>query len=173
MESKNNGILAHGSRGKVPSITEVFETPEDELVIDDSNFEEYFFDVRTNKPKPGQVLACYDAIAEFIDGNLKQDIIQLLLQNNRAGETAPRLMQKLAGATVETSMSVVKEMLNDMIAGMPPSEVARKPYEFHCQHFYYTQKEYLPDNDPHWWSSCLIDVRTLDSSEVSEKLRSE
>ena len=34
-------------------------------------------------------------------------------------------------------------------------------------------KEYLPDNDPHWWSSTLIDVRELDSSEVSEKLRSQ
>jgi len=142
----------------------------DELVIDESNFDEYFFDVRTNKPQPGQVLACYDAIAEFIDGDLKRDIIQLLLQNNRAGATAPRLMQKLAGATNKSAIKVVKEMLSDLISGMSITAVAVKPYEFHCQHFYYTKKEYLPDNDPHWWSTSLLDVRELDASEVSEKL---
>ena len=145
-------------------------TSPDALVIDDSNFDEYFFDVRKHKPQQGHVLACYDAIAEFVDGNLKRDIIQLLLQNNKAGETAPRLMQKLAGATNKSAIKVIKEILSDLIAGMSLEEVAQKPYEFHCQHFYYTRKEYLPIGDPHWWSTSLLDVREVDASEVSEKL---
>ncbi len=135
---------------------------DDELIIDSSNFDEYFFDVRKHKPKPGQVLVCYDAIAEFVDGNLKRDIIQLLLQNDKAGETAPRLMQKLAGAVLDDSMKVVKKMLQDLILGMTIDDVATKPYEFHCQHFFYTKKQYIPRNDPHWWSTSLIDVREVD-----------
>ena len=135
---------------------------DDELIIDESNFDEYFFDVQKHKPKPGQVLVCYDAIAEFIDGNLKRDVIQLLLQNDKAGETAPRLMQKLAGSVLDDSTKVIREILQDLIDGMPIDDVADKPYEFHCQHFFYTEKQYIPKNDPHWWSTSLIDVREVD-----------
>ncbi len=137
---------------------------DDELIIDESNFDEYFFDVRKHKPKPGQVLACYDAIAEFVDGNLKRDVIQLLLQNDKAGETTPRLMQKLAGSVLEDSMKVVKEILKDLISGMTIDDVASKPYEFHCQHFFYTDRQYIPQNDRRWWSTSLIDVREVDES---------
>ena len=134
----------------------------DDLIIDESNFDQYFYYVRTNKPKPAQVLVCYEAIAEFVDGNLKRDTIQLLLQNSKAGETAPRIMQKLAGAVEADSIRVVKEMLGDLIGGMTIEEVAAKVYEFHYRHFYYTEKQYIPENDPHWWSQSMIDVRHID-----------
>lgn len=134
----------------------------EDLVIDSSNFDQYFFDVRKNKPKPGQVLACYDAIAEFVNGNLKQDILYLLMKNTKGGETAPRIMQKLAGATQQDAYRVVKEMLTDLLSGMSSNEVAEKPYEFRCQHFYYTERDLIPENDPHWWSTSLINMETLE-----------
>jgi len=75
-----------------------------ELVIDESNFDQYFFDIYEHKPKPGQILACYEAMADFIDGNLKRDILHILVSSKKGGEAGPRLMQKLAGATEETAL---------------------------------------------------------------------
>jgi len=133
-----------------------------DLVIDESNFDQYFFDARRNKPKPGQVLACYEANAEFVDGNLKRDTIHLLMTSNKGGEASVRLVQKLGGGTPTSSMTVVKEMMQDLLSGMSSDEVAEKPYSFQCQFFYYTWRECMPKGDPHWWSTALVDVSRLD-----------
>lgn len=139
------------------------------LVIDEKNFDDHFFPCVSNAPRPGQILACYDAKADFIDGNLKRDIIHLLMTKDRAAEPTVRLMQKLAGATNDTAIQVVKEMLKDLMSGMSSDEVAEKPYDFQCQHFYYTYRECLPEGDPHWWSTALIDVKSFGLEDYLER----
>lgn len=49
-------------------MTEVKE----ETVIDESNFNEYFFDVRKHGPKRNQIMARFSAVAEFVDGQMKR-----------------------------------------------------------------------------------------------------
>lgn len=128
-----------------------------EIVIDETNFDQYFFDVRKHKPEKGQVMACYDAIAEFIDGDLKRDIVNLLLYNDNAGESAPRVFQKLGGASYKDSIKVIKEMVEDLLS-MSVDQVLKKPYEYHLQLFYYTKEEYIPKDDPHWSKIKLVNV---------------
>jgi len=135
--------------------------------IDESNFEQYFFDIRKNGPKPGQVLACYEAMADFVDGNMKRDVIHILMHSDKGGEAGPRLLRKLAGATESSAFRVIREMVKDLLSGMSSEEVAKKAYEMRCQHFYYTQKECLPEDDPHWWSTCLIDVNHPSQEEIN------
>lgn len=136
------------------------------LVIDETNFNQYFSDARKHRPKPGQILACYEASADLVDGNLKRDIIHLLMTNKKAGESCPRLLQKLGGATPNESLKVIKEMMYDLLAGMGTDEVADKPYSYQCQFFYYTWRECMPKNDPHWWSTALVDVSGWDDSDL-------
>lgn len=136
----------------------IVEDKSKDLIIDETNFDQYFFDVRKNKPKPGQVLACYEAEADFVEGNLKKDIVHLLMTNNKGSDLSVRLMQKLAGATKDSAISVVKEMMSDLLSGVSSSDVAKKNYSFHCQYFFYTDRDYIPQNDPHWWSTSLIDI---------------
>ena len=50
----------------------------EELIIDDNNFGQYFRDCRISRPERHDVMARYSAIAEFIDGQMKKDIIHLL-----------------------------------------------------------------------------------------------
>ena len=45
-----------------------------ELIIDENNFEQYFFDVRRHKPQKGQIMVKYTAIAEFIDTNERGEL---------------------------------------------------------------------------------------------------
>ena len=54
-----------------------------ELVIDESNFTEYFKDCRIHRPERGDVMAKYTAIAEFVDGAMKKDVIHLLLNHDK------------------------------------------------------------------------------------------
>ena len=137
------------------------------LVIDASNFDQWFHDARKNRPQRDQVLACYETGAEFVDGNLKRDVVHLLMTTDNAGETGPRLLQKLASTTSESSLAIIKEMAKDLLSGMGSEEVALKPYPMHCRFFYYTWRECIPENDPHWWSTSLIDVYKPTDEEIS------
>jgi hypothetical protein len=138
------------------------------LVIDETNFDQYFFDCYKHAPRPGQILACYDAEADLVDGNLKRDIIHLLMTKNRAGQITVRLLQKLAGATTDSAVKVIKEIVSDLMSGMSTEVVANKPYNFQCQYFYYTYRECMPKGDPHWWSTALVDVKSFGLDEYLE-----
>ena len=140
-------------------------TNTDELIIDETNFDQYFFDARKNKPQHGQVLACFEAVAELMDGTLKQDRLNLLVASPKGGEFAPKLMQKITGASEEDSVKVAKEMTLDLLNGMDKASVLAKPYEFVCKMYYYTQKEYIPQNDRRWWSTSFIDMRFLNDQQ--------
>ncbi len=130
----------------------------EQIVIDSSNFNQYFFDVRNHQPARGQVMARYAAMAEFIDGDLKRDMIDMLCLHEQT-EPVVKLMRKLGCATESDSVTVPLYMARDLLSGMSPEEVAKKPYRFVCEAFFYTKKEYIPLDDPHW---SVISLHNLD-----------
>lgn len=128
-----------------------------EILIDENNFEEYFFDVRRFKPKHGQTMARYMATAEFIDGMMKKNIIDLLHKDK--AEAAVSVMRKLGCATEGDSIKVVRAVCDDLVSGMSIDDVEKKVYKYTLESFYYTQKEHIPTDDPHW---SPVNVRNMD-----------
>jgi hypothetical protein len=123
----------------------------DDLVIDSSNFDEFFFDARHHKPQPGQVLARYTAVAYLEDGDLKRDLIALLMEPGKA-ETACRVMKALGGAVERDSYRVPREMAADLASGVSADEVAAKPYRFTLERLFWADREVVPTDDPHWYT---------------------
>jgi hypothetical protein len=120
----------------------------EEIVIDDKNFHQFFFDVRKHGPKNGQVMAKFSAFALFGEGNEKRDIINLL-KGGRVFQAA-MIMNKIYCARTPDCYRVCREICEDMISGMTEDEVANKEYEFVIESMFYTKKEYIPKNNPHW-----------------------
>ena len=127
----------------------------EETKITQENFGEYFFDVRKNRPKQGQIMAKYAAVAEFVDGPEKRDIIRLI-QMDKAYQAA-QVMKKIHLAKEPDCYRVLREMCQDLIDGMTEEEVEKKPYEFVLEAFFYTNREYVPKNDPKWETIDLIE----------------
>lgn len=121
-----------------------------EIVIDESNFDLYFRDVKSNKPQRGDVMAVFRATAELADGNLKQQIIESLCAEEIGAKKATQLMMKIGQTNRKEALRVVKCICADLFGGMPKSSVAAKSYKYGFEMFFYTKKEYIPQNDPHW-----------------------
>lgn len=120
-----------------------------ELVIDESNFSQYFFDTKTHKPQKGQILAKYTATAELIDGDLKKDVLRLIKAENKI-LAAVKVLQKL-GCTSETeAVRVCKLITEDLLSGMSDKMVLKKAYKYRLEALYYSKQEYVPIEDPHW-----------------------
>ncbi|MCK9458344.1 MAG: hypothetical protein M0R80_01720 [Proteobacteria bacterium] len=117
--------------------------------IDQSNFNEYFFNIREHQPKPGQVMACFHAVCELINGEEKKFLIQTLQRPNSA-QSAANIMSKLFYANKESSWHTPAEIAQDLLDGMSEDEVAQKPYEFVAEFYYYTDRECVPPDDPQW-----------------------
>ena len=131
-----------------------------ELEITESNFDEYFFDVRQHKPQKNQIIACYTAIAEFVDGDEKRQMMDLLQLTTEKAGAITQVMRKLLFASEQDAFRVPREMVEDFLAGMTRDEVAQKPYSYTMEVYYYTLPEYVPENDPHW---SIISLVNLDS----------
>jgi hypothetical protein len=128
---------------------------EPEVVITPENFYEYFYDVRKSKPKKGQVMARFTAVAEFVEGRGKRDIMALLKQDK--AYQAAQVMRKIHGAREPDCYRICREIAQDML-NMSELEVEKKSYEFLIELFFYTQREYVPKNDPHWETIPLIHI---------------
>lgn len=124
------------------------EKQEEELIIDNSNFKEYFFDVRKFGPKEGQIMAKFSAVAIFGDGPEKRDVIKILKRDK--AEAAVMVMRKIHCAREPDCYKICREICEDLVSGMSEDEVAKKEHEFVLESFYYTKKEYVPLDDPHW-----------------------
>jgi hypothetical protein len=136
-----------------------------ELVIDESNFAQYFRDCRMHRPERGDVMARYIAVAEFVDGAMKKDIIELLLNHEKA-LAATRVLRKLGCAKERDAIRICREIAEDLANGMNKEEVENKPYEYELEAFYYTKKEYVPVDDPHW---SIISLNNIDQFLDKEK----
>lgn len=130
----------------------------DDLVIDESNFDDYFFDVRKNAPKRGQVMACYVAEAELVDGDLKRDLIYLLSMTSKVSESVT-LLRKIGLASEEDAVRICREIAEDLQEGMTAKEILAKPYTYKFQAFYYTDRELVPKDNAHW---TVVELRNLE-----------
>jgi hypothetical protein len=137
----------------------------EELAIDESNFDTYFKDVRTSKPEKGDVMAKFTAVAEFVEGLPKRDIIDLLKKNK--AEQAAVLMQKLHGAREPDCYRVCREMAEDLLT-MTDEEVEKKPYEYIFVRLFYTKKEYVPRSQN--WELLSVLQYDADTNEYKAKL---
>ena len=144
----------------------------DQVEITESNFGEYFHDVRKHQPQRGQVIARYAAAAEFIDGGLKRDIVDILCLHEQP-ETVVKLMRKVGCATDRDSRVVPLAIARDLLSGESPESVSQKPYRFVCEAFFYTQKEHIPLDDPHWTCVSIANLdEFLDSKDQRIKMSS-
>ena len=128
---------------------------EDGIVIDASNFDQYFFDVRQHGPKKGQVMAKFTAMAIFGSGREKMDIIKLLKIDK--AQQATQVMQRIHLAKPPDYYRILREMCEDLRNGMTDEEVDQKEYEFVLEAIFYTKKEYVPKRDPHWETLHVLD----------------
>lgn len=122
----------------------------DELIIDENNFSNYFKEIKGIKPEKGDILARYRASAQLIEGQMKKDLINLLMHND--SHSALKVMKKLGNSVEIDAIRVLKEMSKDLLDGMTAEEVEKKEYSYIFEAFYYTKPEYFPENDPHWTS---------------------
>jgi hypothetical protein len=121
----------------------------EEIVIDKENFANYFFDVRNHAPKSGQIMAKFTAVALFGSGEEKNDIVKLLLTDK--ARQAASVMNRIHLAKHPDCYRVCAEICEDIfIHGMTVDEVREKEYEFVLEAVYYTQREYVPEDDVHW-----------------------
>lgn len=127
---------------------------EDDLVIDASNFNSHFFDVRRFGPKPGQIMAKFSAIAVFGDGPEKKHIIELLKTDKV--KQASMVMRKIHCAKEPDCYRLCREICEDLLSGMSVDDVSKKEHMFALESFYYTKRENVPKNDPHWETISLI-----------------
>lgn len=128
-----------------------------DLIIDDTNFDEYFFDVRRNKPKKGQVMARYAAIATFEKCNEKENIIDLLTKTEKP-LPATQVMRKLLFASEEDSVKILIEMAKDYLETKDRDYVLNKPYKYKMEMFYYVDPQYIPKDDPHWSTVSILNL---------------
>jgi hypothetical protein len=139
---------------------------EEEMVIDEKNFDQYFFDIRTNKPKKGQIMARYCAMATFEKCNEKENIIDLISKTDKVLPAA-QVMRKLLFASESDSIKVLKEMAKDYLETKDRDYVLNKPYKYKIEMFFYTELKYMPKNDPHW---STISILNLDQFEQNNGL---
>jgi len=138
----------------------------EEIEITEDNFEEYFFDIRMHSPKEGQVIARYNAIAELIDGPEKRQLLNLLRVKNKA-IPATQVLRKLLCCSYEDSISLAKEMIEDLLSGMEEKEILEKPYKYNLEMHFYTDKENIPRNDPHWSTMSVVNMEDI-TGEIAE-----
>lgn len=141
------------------------EKIEEEIEINSENFSKYFKDVRRNKPEREEVIAKYSAIAEFVDGGEKRQIISLLTDTEDKMEATVQIMRKLLFASEIDSYQIPRKMADDLLSGMNTEDVAKKPYKYTLEMFFYTRPENIPKDDPHW---CCISVLNLDDFKTKE-----
>lgn len=143
----------------------------DDLVIDESNFDQHFFDVRYHQPQDGQCLARFRARAEFVDGPLKRDVAHIIMYGPNGGEAAYKVMRKLAGASEQDATRVPIMMGTDLCNGMSVDMVCDKPYEYDCEFFFYTDPLNVPF-DKRWEIIRLIGKQDVTmTSNVHEKIQ--
>lgn len=139
----------------------------EQIEINDDNFKEYFRDVRRAKPEKGEVIAKYSAIAEFVDGGEKRQIISLLIDTENKMEATVQIMRKLLFASEVDAHRVPRIMAEDLLSGMSLDEVANKPYKYTLEMFFYTNPDNIPKDDPHWTCISVLNLDEFKTHELS------
>jgi hypothetical protein len=132
----------------------------DEIIITEENFSQYFRDAANTRPEPGECLAVFRAIAELVDGNLKQDVINKLQENKVGCQNSIQILMKHAGMDYKEALRVCKEITADLIE-FDCSHVLNKPYKFLYENRYFTKKEHVPKDSPNWY---VVGLKNIDVS---------
>jgi hypothetical protein len=132
----------------------------------DDWFNANFFDIRKHKPKKGQILAQYRAVAYFVDDWVKRNVINIIKDNAVGAETAQKVMHNMCGALEEDSIRVPLEMAKDLALGMSVDEVAKKEYRMIIQYSFWTERENVPKDDPHWFV-----IQMLNTDDIDDKVK--
>jgi len=119
----------------------------DTVEITNENFDQYFRDARTTKAEQGDVLAKFSAVADFVEGQGKKDIIYLL-KIDKAREAA-QVMNRIHGAKSPWCYRVPRQIAQDLLT-MDEKDVEKKAYEMVVEFLFWTKKECVPRNDQHW-----------------------
>lgn len=121
-----------------------------DLVIDDTNFSEYFRDASKNAPKPGEVLAIYQAVAELGYGDLKIQLVNTLLSEKIGAQKAIQILIKTGHTSYREAVRVIKSICADLLSGMQKDFVLKKSYKYVLEMQFYTKPEYVPTENQHW-----------------------
>lgn len=132
-------------------------------IIDDDNFSEYFKDVSSHKPERGECLAIFRSMAELVNGEIKQDVLQAVTTNMYGGQGAVQTLIKKCNMSYKEALRVCKEICQDRL-NMSDDEVLEKPYKFLFEKQYYTKKEYVPKDSPHWE---VVGLRNIDIKDLN------
>ena len=147
----------------------MIEQKEDEIEITESNFSQYFKDVRLGKFEKGEIIAQYSASAEFIDGGEKRQIISLLLDTEDKMEATAQVMRKLLHSSEVDSYKIPRCIAEDLLSGMSVDDCAKKPYKYTLEMFFYVKPHHVPKNDPHWSTISVVDLENIKTKEFSEE----
>lgn len=139
---------------------------EDDLIIDDSNFDQYFTDVKKAGPKKNQIMARYISKAELISGEEKEYLIDILLTNPMGAEMAVQIAKNAFSAQEGDAIKLCKAIAKDLVDGMSKQQVLDKPYPYTFEKFYWTHEEYVPKDNPHWQA---IKITILNDHEKIEE----
>jgi hypothetical protein len=142
-----------------------------EVEINDENFSSFFRDTRTSKPEKGDIIAEYSAIAEFIEGNEKKQIIDLLTSTENKMQATSQVMRKLLFASEIDSYKVPRQMAEDLLSGMTEEEVCKKPYKYKFEMFFYAKPEHVPNDDPHWSIISVLNLNEYIEKEEENKCK--
>jgi len=137
----------------------------DELIIDEFNFNQYFFDIKKYGPKKGQILARYAAIGELTEKFPKGAVVDILAHNPQGYELAPKVLRNICH--VKDALKVSIEMAGDLANGISIQEVTAKPYKVNIEMFFWTNREFIPKDDPHWNCIEVVNCTEKDESAVN------
>ena len=128
-----------------------------------------FNDARKVKPEPGQVMAIFRTMAEFVDSPEKRNFINLVMVDGKA-EAAVKVMQKLHFAHPLDAIRIPLRIARDLSVGHTVEQVCQFPYPFQAEMYFFCDPGVVPENDPHWTIVPLefpkIDVKIKTKSEL-------
>lgn len=142
----------------------------DEVIIDETNFNQYFREVEKNRPEAGDVLVAYRTMADFCDGDLKEQVVEALFEEKIGPTKAVKLMRRLGKASNREAFRVVKNIFMDLYNGMSKTMVIAKTYEFMVEIYYYAKEEYIPKDDVHWE---IIKIKNLDEHLIKSNIEND
>ncbi len=111
--------------------------------------EDKFLDARKSAPRPDDVMARFRAIADFVEGEDKDIVIQFIKNNPVGASMAVKTLRSRCGALNVDAVRVAMEIAKDLVSGLSDKEVREKPYKMEIEILFYCKKEDVPFS-PHW-----------------------
>jgi hypothetical protein len=142
---------------------------DEKIVIDENNFAQHFKEAGKFPPDKGDSMAIFRACAEFVDGDIKRDVVNKLKQTDGGARFAIQILMKKCNMSYRESIKICKEVCKDL-ESMSEEDVLNKPYKFLYENKYFVKKELVPENNPHWE---LVNLKSVTVEEKKADVPSE